>query len=261
MAASLAAYESWAAAVRRWHAELEAHIRSPDTAIAPPRPEVNLIPRVQEPTNQLSPAHLQPSSALRDLDASLLDLNSAWLTPYQTPFTLAEAEAPKSAPITPTTLHAYLVNEVTPNYRRFRALAERDDAQGLDGLDGIKIDIEGKGRAKGKGREKEKDRDQPIGPRNTAPLDALGAALDDLLASHVLPHIAPGHSSDVASVSFLQFVVHELLPSWQRFRSRNDEAVRRAVYGDEIVSRLIESLEGVYDSSVRCGCHPQALRQ
>ncbi len=193
MAASLAAYADWAASVRKWHGEVEAAVRN-----------------------------LERPPAKEQLLDGLLD---TWIaTPYAEPFTLAEAErAERDLP--PTTLNAYLVNEVTPNYRRFRALADANPAT----------------------EEKKHD-----------VLDALSNALDDMLAAHVLPNIAPGHSADVASVSFLQFVVHELLPSWMRFRERNGEAVRRAPYGDEVVGRLVETLEGALEGQVRCGCHPDA---
>lgn len=271
MAASLAAYESWAGAVRNWHAELEAQCRA---LVVDPSPATRQLPNFNQykdlSQGQSTPNHdLQQQIPLRELESSLLDLSSTtWLsTPYSQPFTLAAAEPerddpspvgippktsklhlhehlapPQPAPITPTTLHAYLVNEVTPNYRRFRALAECED--------GVSSPTP---TPAAKGKEKDTRADEPH-----PPLDALGSALDELLACHVLPHIAPGHSSNVASVSFLQFVVHELLPSWVRFRAWNADAIRRAVYGDEVVMRLVESLEGVYDSSVRCGCHPQA---
>ncbi|BEJ02610.1 hypothetical protein CcaverHIS631_0704050 [Cutaneotrichosporon cavernicola] len=115
----------------------------------------------------------------RELESTLLEPNLDGLlemisTPFAPPLTLAEAETN----LPPNTLHAYLVNEVTPNYRRFRALST------------------------------------PSLSEHVA-LESLGMALDDMLAQHVLPHIAPGHSSDVASASFLQFVVHELMPSWE----------------------------------------------
>ncbi|GMK59997.1 hypothetical protein CspeluHIS016_0902140 [Cutaneotrichosporon spelunceum] len=154
MAASLAAYADWSAAIRKWHADLESTLLEPN------------------------------------LD-KLLDMIS---TPLAPPLTLAEAY------LSPNPLHAYLVNEVTPNYRRFRALARPSE-------------------------------DHPA-------LESLGAALDDMLAQHVLPHIAPGASADVASASFLQFVVHELLPSWVRFRERNADSVSRAQGGDEVHSAV-----------------------
>ncbi|KLT42072.1 hypothetical protein CC85DRAFT_98762 [Cutaneotrichosporon oleaginosum] len=205
MAASLSAYADWAASVRKWHGELDAAVR--------------VLERPKEAT----------------LDG-LLD---TWIaTPYATPFTLADAERDRE--IQPNTLHAYLVNEVTPNYRRFRALADEPVANHIPAA------------GSGSGAQGEKKHQA---------LDALSTALDDMLAAHVLPHIAPGHSADVASVSFLQFVVHELLPSWMRFRERNGDAVRRAAYGDEVVGRLVETLEGALEGQVRCGCHPEALRQ
>ncbi|BEJ10366.1 hypothetical protein CcaverHIS641_0704010 [Cutaneotrichosporon cavernicola] len=99
----------------------------------------------------------------RELESTLLEPNLDGLlemisTPFAPPLTLAEAETN----LPPNTLHAYLVNEVTPNYRRFRALST------------------------------------PSLSEHVA-LESLGMALDDMLAQHVLPHIAPGHSSDVAT--------------------------------------------------------------